>query len=76
MEKNHKNRDMGVKYRLNPKACLGIVLTDTRISPVDLLEDFEDHTFQSAFIILLMPKGLVPAIHNEEIRNLPAFFPG
>ena len=51
MEKNNENQDKGVKYRLTPKACLGIVLTDTRISPVDLLDDFENRTFKSAFTI-------------------------
>ena len=41
------------RWSLTPKSCLAIALTDTKISPMDVfLEDFDEHTFRSAYIIL------------------------
>lgn len=41
------------RWSLTPKSCLAIALTDTKISPTDVfLEDINEHTFRSAYIIL------------------------
>lgn len=41
------------RYSLTAKACFAIAISDTRISPTDVFfEDAENHTFQSAYIIL------------------------
>lgn len=51
--KTNKRADKEERYRLSAKACFAIAISDTRVSHTNVLyEDFENHTFQSAYIIL------------------------
>lgn len=58
MEYKRKSKERKVdsgdeRWSLTPKSCLAIALTDTRISPTDVfLEDINEHTFRSAYLIL------------------------
>lgn len=51
--KEKKTDSSDERWGLTPKTCLAIALTDTKISPTDVfLEDINEHTFRSAYIIL------------------------
>ena len=50
---NKKANPEKERYSLTAKACFAIAISDTRISPTDVLfDDVENHAFQSAYIIL------------------------
>ena len=50
---NKKANPEKERYSLTAKACFAIAISDTRISPTDILfDDVENHAFQSAYIIL------------------------